>query len=127
MPRTIEELSEHACVLFRGRNGRTEWELSDEAGNVHTVRPKGAISADELLFVRRAIEVSAGIGLLPLTSIAQCTKQGFVNTLIRVLPEYASRGGLIHVVSPSLEYAPRRVTVLRDYLVQELAILHRPG
>jgi DNA-binding transcriptional LysR family regulator len=40
--------------------------------------------------------------------------------LERVLPEYVSGGAQMWVVVPSAKLVPRRVALLRDYLIAEL-------
>jgi hypothetical protein len=37
---------------------------------------------------------------------------------VRVLPEYAAPGGVLHIVYPSARYVPQRVALLRDFLVE---------
>ena len=124
-PRTLEDLREHECVIFRGRERRDEWRLTGTSGVAERVDVRGVVSGDELVFVRQAIEAGLGIGLLPILAQHRCAKHGVTGTLVRVLPEYTSEGGAMHVVTPTLEFAPLRVTLLRDFLVTELAQLYR--
>ncbi len=124
-PASLEALREHACVMLRGRDGRADWELTDESGTMTTVSVRGPLSADELIFVRQAIEAGAGVGTLPLSTVAKCARAGHSTQLVRVLPTYAIKGGAMYVVTPPLEFAPRRVLVLRDFLVEQLTLMHR--
>lgn len=120
-PETPAELSERACVLYKGRAGRSTWTLSDTAGNETKVPVRGPINVDEMLFVRQAVEAGAGIGMLPLVVLASCQRAGHVDALVRVLPEYATRGGVLYLVTPPLDMVPQRVKLLRDFLYERLA------
>lgn len=120
-PASLEELRARPCVLYKGRAGRTTWKLSDVDGTVTSVEVRGPINVDETLFVRQAVEAGAGIGILPLVVLAPCQRAGHLNTLVRVLPEYAVRGGALYLVTPPLDLVPQRVRLLRDFLYERLS------
>jgi DNA-binding transcriptional LysR family regulator len=40
--------------------------------------------------------------------------------LVRVLPDLGQRGGAIYLVHPAMKHLPRRVQLLRDFLMNEL-------
>ncbi len=115
-PRTVAELANHDCVLFRGRRGQSTWELTGPQG-AQTVDVTGPVSADDFAFVRQVLLAGGGIGLVPWTTVAQDIDRG---RLVRVLPEHAAPGGALHVVYPSSRYVPQRVALLRDFLVEGL-------
>lgn len=120
-PESLEELRSRPCVLYKGRSGRATWTLTDGAGEVTAVEVRGPINVDETLFVRQAIEAGAGLGTLPLVVLAPCQREGHLNNLVRVLPEYAVRGGSLYLVTPALNLVPHRVKLLRDFLYERLA------
>ena len=124
-PTSLEELKTRPCVLYKGRAGRTTWTLSDDGGAVTAVEVRGPINVDETLFVRQAVEAGAGIGLLPLVVLASCQRAGRLQTLVRVLPEYAVRGGALYLVTAPLELVPRRVLLLRDFLHERLSVTYQ--
>jgi DNA-binding transcriptional LysR family regulator len=115
-PRTVADLARQDCVLFRGRRGEASWELAGPKG-IERVDVSGTVSADDLAFVRQLLLAGVGIGLVPWTTCAEDIDRG---RLVRVLPEYASPGGPLHIVYPSTRYVPQRVVLLRDFLVQGL-------
>lgn len=123
-PTDLTALRDHACVLFGGRDGRAVWTLTDEEGRTSAIDVRGTLSVDDLLFAMKAMEAGAGIGMLPLTSIPMCASRGHASSLVRVFPNHTIRGGSLYVVTPSLELSPRRVTLLRDFLVTELSRMH---
>jgi DNA-binding transcriptional LysR family regulator len=119
-PRVLADLSQHDCVLFRGQDGRAIWRLAGPDGELSSVEVRGTISADEILFVRQAVAAGMGIGLLPVLVMPQCAERARVEGLERVLAEYTVRGAHLHVVTPTGAKRPRRITLLRDFLVERL-------
>jgi DNA-binding transcriptional LysR family regulator len=121
-PTSLDELAEHECVLFRAQHGKALWKLDGPGGETSTVEVRGRINVDEMLFVRQAVGVGLGIGLLPAIVIASCARAKPLEVVERVLPEFSMGGGAdVSVVTPSGPKRPRRVTLLRDFLVQRLA------
>jgi DNA-binding transcriptional LysR family regulator len=120
-PQTLAELTNHDCVLFRGKHGKALWRLDGPDGEPSSVEVTGHVTVDEMLFVRQAVGSGLGIGLLPTIVIATCSKVRALDPIERILPEYSMGGAEVAVVTPSGPKRPRRVTILRDFLVQRLA------
>jgi DNA-binding transcriptional LysR family regulator len=119
-PRTLADLAAHDCVLFRGKNGKALWRLEGPDGEPSSIEVRGPINVDDMLFVRQAVGVGLGIGLLPAIVIATCKRVGSLDPVERILPEFSMSGAEVAVVTPSGPKRPRRVTLLRDFLVQRL-------
>jgi DNA-binding transcriptional LysR family regulator len=119
-PETLADLAEHDCVLFRGKHGKALWRLQGPEGEVSSVEVRGRVNVDDMLFVRQAVGVGLGIGLLPTIVIATCNRVGALDPVERILPEFSMGGAEVAVVTPSGPKRPRRVTLLRDFLVQRL-------
>jgi DNA-binding transcriptional LysR family regulator len=120
-PKTLDDLAQHDCVLFRAQHGKALWKLDGPGGETSTVEVRGRLNVDEMLFVRQAIGVGLGIGLLPTIVIASCAHVSALEPVERVLPEFSMGGSAeVSVVTPSGPKRPRRVTLLRDFLVQRL-------
>ncbi|HEY4156450.1 MAG TPA: LysR family transcriptional regulator [Polyangiaceae bacterium] len=124
-PARIADLREHDCVLFRGRSGRARWTLHGPKGE-ESVDVSGPLSADDLTLVRRAVERGLGIGLLPTVMPASCAKHSPPEATVRLLPEYAERGGALYVLAPSVRFQPAAVALFRDFLVEQLSAALRP-
>ena len=118
-PKTLADLAQHDCVLFRGKNGKSEWRLSGPNGE-ESVTVRGPINSDELGFVQQAVMAGAGIGLLPRLGVRLGGARSNQNDVVHLLPEYSQGGGDLHVVTPSVRFLPASVTVFRDFLVSEL-------
>jgi DNA-binding transcriptional LysR family regulator len=120
-PRTVEELATHEAVLFRARDGRAVWRLDGPNDAVATVEVTGRVNVDELLFVRQSLAAGLGVGLLPVLVESACSEKKKLDPLRRVLPEYGVRGVDLSIVTPSGPKRPRRVTLLRDFLVEQMS------
>jgi len=119
-PTTLAELANHDCVLFRGKHGKALWRLIGPDGETSSIEVRGRVNVDDMLFVRQAVGIGLGIGLLPTIVIATCSRVGALDPVERVLPEFSMGGAEVAVVTPSGPKRPRRVTLLRDFLVQRL-------
>jgi DNA-binding transcriptional LysR family regulator len=115
-PQSVAELHDHRCLTFRAGGGATHWELIGPAGT-ERVEVTGAINADGFEFLYEMVARGLGIGLLPLYL---CPKLSGRAGLARILPEYATTGAPLHVVYPSARFLPKRVTLLRDMLLEAL-------
>lgn len=115
-PRTPEALSKHNCVLFRGRNGKDTWRLSD-GRRQYEVNVTGSLEVDEIPSLHKAVLAGIGIGSFSLA------RQSKTEDLVRVLPRYTYADLPINLVSPSRRLEPARVVLLRDFLVAKLSAL----
>lgn len=116
-PKTIAELEEHDLVILRTDAGTMSWKLTSASGEEQAIEPRGAIAADDISFLKKAVLAGGGIALLPLFLVPREEQSG---KLVRVLPEWRFSGSMLHVVYPSARYVPQRVVAFRDYLVAEL-------
>lgn len=117
MPKSIEELADHDCLVLRTDSGTLPWKLVSTSGQEVTVNPQGHIAADDISFLKKAALAGAGIGLFPDFLVPREVKAG---KLVRVLPDWRITATFLNVVYPSSRYVPQRVVVLRDFLVAEL-------
>ncbi len=112
-PKTVAELAEHECVLFRGSGGKSIWRLSGPNG-VEAVEVNGDMDVDDMGFVHGAVAAGAGVGMLPLFLTPESSDG---ERIVRVLPEHALRAATIHLVSPPGRLEPARVKLFRDFLI----------
>lgn len=115
-PGSVAGLHDHRCLTFRASGGVARWELIGPAGT-ERVEVTGAINADGFEFLYEMVARGLGIGLLPLFL---CPKLRGRSGLVRILPDYATTGAPLHVVYPSARFLPKRVTLLRDLLLEAL-------
>lgn len=118
-PKTLADLAQHDCVLFRGKNGKCDWHLTGPNGD-EPVTVRGPVNVDEMAFVQQAVAAGIGIALLPSIAVKLTARRGTLPMPVRILPEYSIAAGHLHVVSPSARYQPASVSVFREFLVGEL-------
>jgi DNA-binding transcriptional LysR family regulator len=121
-PKTVEELAQHDCVLFRAANGKASWELVRFDGTIASAEVTGPVATDDLSFVRKAVLAGCGIGFLP-TFI--CGRAELSGKLVRVLGDWSLNGAVLHLAYPSARFVPQRVVILREYFARELGKLGR--
>lgn len=113
-PKTLAQLATHDVVLFRARQGKARLKLQGPKGD-EEVDVRGLVSTDDLSSARALISAGLGIGLLPIF-LENAGPKGL--PFQRVLPEYAIKGGGLHLVMPSARYVPTRVRLLSDFLFE---------
>lgn len=111
-PRTLDDLSAHACVAVSG-SGPFTFE-SASRGRVR-LRPK--VVADDGFFAREAVRLGMGVGLLP-SFLAQ--QDVLAGRLVRVLPRWTTLTGGVYLVLPSVTHLPKKTAALRDHVVAAL-------
>jgi DNA-binding transcriptional LysR family regulator len=105
-PRAPKDTAGHAWVLMRGQKLPPPFPAP-------SVKPR--IVGDDVLFVCRAVGAGAGLGVLP-TFLAR--EELAAGRLVRVLPRFSQRSGALYLVHPPARHVARKVTALRDYLVE---------
>ena len=107
--RTPADAAEHQWVMFRDTK-------------LPAPLPKPKLSAnivgDDILFVREAVSSGMGLGVLPTFTVREHVATG---KMVRVLPRLSFRLGAIYLMYSKAQHVPRKVTALRDYLVEHFA------
>jgi DNA-binding transcriptional LysR family regulator len=116
-PKKLADLTTHDCVLFRPTDGKATWDLTQVDGTKASVTVTGPVATDDMSFVRAAVMAGCGVGFLPTFLCARAENSGRV---IRVLPDWALNGAVLHLAYPSSRFVPQRVVVLRDFLLEAL-------
>ncbi|MCS6898828.1 MAG: LysR family transcriptional regulator [Myxococcales bacterium] len=116
-PHSLDDLYAHDCIGFRAQRGRVSWNLLGPEGPT-LVELDCRISVDDFSFVRALLLADAGVALAPRSTVQAAIQEG---KLRRVLSNYEHQTfGGISLVYPSAKYLPRRVALLRDYLLRVL-------
>lgn len=115
-PKSLEDLADHDFVLYRATSGRATLTLTGP-DTTRTVEVTGTLVADDIGFVRQAVEAGAGIALLPVHAIRPALE---TRRVVQVLPGWAYGGASLFVVLPTARHIPARVALLRDFLIDAL-------
>lgn len=115
MPRRVEDLRKHECVLFPALAPKGVWTLRRD-GRKYSVRVTGVFETDEMDVVRAAVAAGFGIGILPLYVARDALQRGQLVPLLRqfqALPESA-----IYLVYLPNRTLSSRVRALIDFLAE---------
>lgn len=117
-PKTISDVASHDCIVLMTEGGPMPWTLTSDATKEEIViEPRGAISSDDISFLKKSALAGGGVALLPLFLTEREVASG---KLVRLLPEWRLSSSALHIVYPTARYVPQRVVVFRDFLVKEL-------
>ena len=115
MPRRIEDLRKHECVLFPALAPKGVWTLRRDRRK-YSVQVAGALETDEMDVVRAAVVAGLGISFLPVYMAGDALQQGQLVPLLRqfqIVPESA-----IYLVYLPNRTLSSRVRALIDFLVE---------
>lgn len=122
MPRRLEDLRRHQCVLFPALAPKGVWTFRHD-GRRSTVQVGGAFETDEMDAVRAAVVAGLGISPLPVYMVADALREGQLIPLLRkyrIAPESA-----IYLVYPPNRTLASRVRALIDFLVERFGPVPR--
>lgn len=97
------------------------WTLSGPEGEQIAIRHTPRLVTSDMIALRSAAVAGIGIVQLPTMMVREQLAQG---QLVRILPEWAPRREIVHVVFPSRRGILPSVRVLIDYLAQRFAALN---
>lgn len=116
MPKSLRDLGSHACILFRGKDGATTWNLKSKTEEA-SVEVRGPVNTDDMAFVRTLCIAGSGIALLP----PLITRNDLLtHDLVRVLSDYEGVGAGLFFVHAAHKHMPRKIEVFREYVTRAL-------
>jgi LysR family transcriptional regulator AphB len=111
MPGSVEELSQHDCLVVPPPTGRTVWRLDGPDGQ-EEVHVNGRFCANAAHVLLKASLAGMGIALLPEMMTAACMRSG---ELVQVLPKHGVKGMDIYLVYLSRRQLPRAVSAFIEF------------
>nr|WP_283771639.1 substrate binding domain-containing protein [Shewanella sp. 10B] len=113
MPTSLDDLSQHALMIYRLQNGELEdrWKF-----NLGEYRVKSRLVSNSSQYIRHAILSGAGISLLSELSVVEHLQLG---NLVEVLPEYEVYVDDAWLVYPSRKGMTHAARLLIDSLIHE--------
>ncbi len=111
------QLAEHPTLDYGGELDRNSWELVGPGGEVARVELKARMVCHDFNVLRCAVLAGLGIARLPESVVREDLKSG---KLARVLPQWNSPQGIVHVVFPSRRGMLPAVRAFIDFLAERL-------
>ncbi|MDB5644606.1 LysR family transcriptional regulator [Methylobacterium sp.] len=116
-PADLAGLAAHDLVFARERLGAAQLLVSDAGGREERIAVRPAVRATDFATVLRLTLAGAGIGHIPSLVAAKSLGEG---ALVRILPDWASRGGTLRAVTLAGRELPARVRLFREHVRAEL-------
>ena len=117
-PRTPEELSAHACLIYEYLATRDQWRFVDAAGAEHAVRVRGPARSNNGQMLTALAAAGLGVSIEPDFIVAPQIATG---ALVPLLPGYRAPAGSINAVYPSRRHLSAKVRSFIDFLVVRFA------
>lgn len=111
------DLKQHTTLDYAGELDRRPWELLGPAGESVSVEHRPRIVCHDFVVLREAALAGLGVARLPESVVRADVKSG---TLVRVLPEWRSPQGIVHVVFPTRRGMLPAVRAFIDFLAERL-------
>ena len=112
IPRTPDQLKDHACIGFRFSNGMYRWEFAKGRKSV-TVNPQGPVSFDDSELVIEAVLRGLGVAVALETSILGMVAK---NRLVQVLEDWCPKFPGYFLYYPSRRNQPAALAALVNTL-----------
>jgi DNA-binding transcriptional LysR family regulator len=117
-PAEPADLANHPTLDYALEFDRRPWELAGPAGATARAEHTPRIVCHDFTVLRTAVLAGLGVARLPESVVREDVKQG---ALKRVLPEWMSRQGIVHVVFPTRRGLLPAVRAFIDFLAERLS------
>lgn len=117
-PRTPEDLTRHACLLYQYASQRDVWTFGDAAGKQHRVRVSGPVFANSGSFLAAMAAEGLGITYEPDIAVGPDVRAG---RLVPILRGYPPPSAPIHVVYPSRRHLSAKVRAFAQFAGERFA------
>jgi len=121
VPRQIEDLARHSCLVYGSSVESPVWRLQGPRG-AQDVKIKARFAVDNVAGMIEATLAGVGIGLLPFAITAPEFER---KRLVQVLPRVSIDSGGFYVVYPSDRHVPAALRALIDFVAAKAEILPR--
>jgi DNA-binding transcriptional LysR family regulator len=99
-----------------------QWQLDHKDGQTALIPHRPRLITDDMAVLREATVAGVGVAQLPTVLIWEDIR---AERLVRVLPQWQPRGGIVHAVFPSRRGLLPSVRALLDFLARECAARRR--
>jgi DNA-binding transcriptional LysR family regulator len=117
LPKTAGDLVQLPILDATETPGPRTWELSGQRGQKASVMVEPKVSAGDFTILIQAAQAGIGVALLP---ELECQGALHDRKLVRVLPDWSAKDGIIHLVFPSRRGMLPGVRAMIDFLATAL-------
>jgi DNA-binding transcriptional LysR family regulator len=117
-PKHPVRLSTHKCITYTLATPET-WHFRNRNGETATVQPSGPLRVNNGDAMLPVLLAGTGLGVLPEFFVRGALSDG---RLERLLPQWSLPLGAAYWVTPPGGLRPKRVDLLRDFLIQKLTL-----
>jgi DNA-binding transcriptional LysR family regulator len=110
---SITDLEKHPSLATSDEVGDVTWELETDDGQAHVLHHTPRIGCSDFAAVRAAAMAGLGVALLPDHTCRQALEEG---KLVRILPAWRGKQGLVHLVFTTRRGLPPAVRAFIDSL-----------
>jgi DNA-binding transcriptional LysR family regulator len=115
LPQRPSELASWPALVMSRPDGRGEWTMHDEVGQLYTVQlASPRLMTDNLVVLAQAAIDGCGVAALPVLVCQQALADG---RLRRLLPNFSMPGGILHLAFTGRRHLVPAVRVFVDFLV----------
>jgi DNA-binding transcriptional LysR family regulator len=120
-PMSIESLNDWPTISMANNSERYIWNLVDTSGQLVSLVHRPRLATDDIASLRIAALLGVGVALLPREFVDSALQAG---RLRRLLPDLATKAGLVHAIFPTRRGMVPAVRHLLDALVAGYENLH---
>ena len=120
-PKHPVRLSTHKCITYTLATPET-WHFTNRNGETAAVQPSGPLRANNGDAMLPALLAGTGLGVLPEFFVRGALSDG---RLERLLTQWSLPLGAAYWVTPPGGLRPKRVDLLRDFLIQKLTLRNK--
>lgn len=116
LPQHPSELASWPALVMSRPDGRGEWTMHDEVGQLYSVQLAAPrLMTDNLVVLAQAAIDGCGVAALPVLVCQQALADG---RLRRLLPNFSMPGGILHLAFTGRRHLVPAVRVFVDFLVE---------
>lgn len=117
MPRSLDDISRHDCVVTKLQLREGLWRFRNSSGQ-RSVTLNSRLRVNSIRLARELVLAGTGLGVLP---HMMCTRHLANGSLVRVLPSWSSPALPIYALILSRTRVPKKTRIFLDFIAEALA------
>ncbi len=118
VPRTPEDLRQHACLLYTLQAGGSSWTFESPEGDEVSIRVEGRVQSNNGDALLSAARAGLGLAVLPDFIVYRDIREGRLQI---ALPEWINRSSAIWLIYPHNRHLSAKVRLFVDFMLSRVA------